>query len=93
MGWFSWNGINTILTQEFVDELQKEMQRRRLADIPMIEICAGKGKLSYHLRKLGIDIIATDDYSQKMERDESLVERLNHEEALEKYKPRLVIAS
>ncbi|MBU90784.1 hypothetical protein CMO94_04530 [Candidatus Woesearchaeota archaeon] len=70
------------------------MRSRRLADIPMIEICAGRGKLSYQLRKHGIDIVATDNYSQKMDRDESLVERVeSHREALEKYTPRLVVAS
>lgn len=93
-GFFNGKGINSILTEEFVEELYKEMQRRRLADIPMVEICAGRGKLSYQLRKHGIDIVATDSYSQKMDRDASLVERVeSHREALEKYTPRIVVAS
>lgn len=91
--WFKVNGINAVLTQEFVEELYREMRRRGLADKPMVEICAGRGKLSYQLRMRGIDIVATDDYSQKMGRDEGLVERLNHEEALQKYNPKIIVAS
>jgi|TARA_Y100000310_G_C20588586_1_gene766746 hypothetical protein len=94
LGFFKGKGVNSILTEEFIEELYREMRSRRLADIPMIEICAGRGKLSYQLRKHGIDIVATDNYSQKMDRDESLVERVeSHREALEKYTPRLVVAS
>lgn len=84
---------NIILTQEFLEGLYKEMRRRRFTDIPMVEICAGRGKLSYQLRKRGIDIVATDDFSQEIERDENLVERLTHKEALEKYQPRIIVAS
>ena len=66
-----------------------------IADInesPLIEICAGSGKLSHQLRKQGIDIIATDDYSYGISK-EGLVERFSHKEALRGYEPRIVIGS
>lgn len=91
--WFKTKGIFTILTQEFVDELYREMMKRRLAGVPVIEVGAGKGKLAYQLRKRGVDIIGTDSYSQEMERDENLVERCSHTEALQRHIPRLVVAS
>ena len=86
-------GVFTILTQEFVTELYKELMRRRLAGLPILEICAGKGLLSHHLRKLGVELIAIDDYSTDMPRNKEVVERLSHRQALEKYSPRVVLGS
>ncbi len=70
-----------------------------LADIlrslpnPKVEVCAGRGKLSFWLRRLGVDIIATDDYSWKLWGKRFCVERLSIEEALEKYNPQTVLGS
>ncbi|MBI2581286.1 hypothetical protein HYV85_05795 [Candidatus Woesearchaeota archaeon] len=86
-------GAFTILTREFVTELYIELRRRRLASLPILEICAGKGLLSHHLRKLGAPVIATDDYSTDMVRNNEIVERLSHVQALEKYNPRVVLGS
>ncbi|MCD6590594.1 MAG: hypothetical protein J7K72_01335 [Candidatus Aenigmarchaeota archaeon] len=93
--WFKFcneNDIYNVYNIEFVNALADEIKKLNLA--PVAEICAGNGKLSYHLRERGIDIIATDDYSFTfIERDEKLVERLSHRETLEKYKPRIVVAA
>ncbi|MBI2101367.1 hypothetical protein HYT53_02045 [Candidatus Woesearchaeota archaeon] len=82
----------SIYTGEFVDELASVI--RGLNEHPIIEICAGNGKLSYHLRKRGLEIKATDDYSLKeIERQEELVERATHNEALRRHQPRIVLGS
>ena len=60
---------------------------------PIIEVCAGRGKLSYWLRRFGIDIIATDDYSWRLWGERHGVEKLDVWEALEKYSPRTVLGS
>jgi len=95
VGWYKFccqNNIYQIFNQEFVRELAKEIEKLSL--YPIIETCAGKGKLTYWLRKQGIDIKATvDDYSEEMERDPRLVEKIPNIEALRKYNPKLVIAS
>ena len=86
-------GVFTILTQEFVGGLYKELKRRRLASLPVLEICAGRGLLSHNLRKLGMEAVATDDYSADMPRNPAIVEQLTHRQALEKYRPRFVLGS
>jgi len=78
-------------TVEFVDELAGEI--RKLGHGPAVEVCAGNGKLSYHLRQRGIDIRPTDIYTSQNSRDSSLVEKLSCIEALKKYNPRIVVAS
>ncbi|MEK6849439.1 MAG: class I SAM-dependent methyltransferase, partial [Nanoarchaeota archaeon] len=60
---------------------------------PILEVCAGSGKLAHHLRKQGSDVIATDSYVQRMVRNQSQVEKLKHNAALRKYDPEVVIAS
>jgi hypothetical protein len=79
-----------IWTKEFVTGLAKAIKRLELS--PVIEICAGNGKLSYHLRRHGVDIIATDDYSMDYSTP-AFVERLSHKEALKRYNPAIVVAS
>lgn len=86
------HGIWSVYTVEFVDALEEVI--RGLNETPIVEVCAGNGKLSYHLRKRGIDITATDDYSdEEIKRDERLVERLPHKEVLVKHESRIVIAA
>ena len=48
--------------------------------------------MSHHLKKNGIDIRATDDFSAGLS-NIRFVEKLNHEEALIRYSPEIVIGS
>ncbi len=82
--------VYSIVSQELVDAISYELSVRGLSDASIIEVCAGRGLLSHHLRQKGLDIVATDDYSEDMARLES-VERFNHKEALEKYRPEVVV--
>lgn len=79
-----------VLNTEFVDALAKEI--RKLDSSKMIEICAGNGKLSQHLRMRGIDIKPTDNNSWRLSNN-GLVEIMSHEDALRKYNPKIVIGS
>lgn len=83
--------FNTLFTEESIDELASAISE--LNAKPIVEICAGEGKASYHLRNKGVDIIATDNYSYGFGYDENLVEKLTHQEALDKYNPSLVFGS
>jgi len=92
-GWFGFcqeHGVHNVYNTEFIDALADEI--RRLNYSPIVEICAGDGKLSHQLRKRGIDIKPTDNYSWDLSKD-GLVEKLSHQEALKKYEPRVVLAS
>ncbi len=80
------SGIYNIWNVEFVKTLAEEI--RRLGSFPIVEICAGNGKLSYHLRKAGIDIKATDSQGY-----DPFVEEHDHAKTLKKYKPQVVVAS
>lgn len=77
-------------TFEFVVALSSVL--RKLPD-PKVEVCAGRGKLSFWLRKFGVDIIATDDYSWRLWGERICVEKMSIEEALEVYAPSTVIGS
>src|SRR3989338_1288963 len=82
-----------VFTEEYVTVLA-EIIKKLAVSPPIVEIVAGTGKLSYHLRKRGILVIPTDDLSWNLySRSRGLVENLNHRAALEKYRPQLVIAS
>jgi hypothetical protein len=83
-------GVHNVYNTEFIDKLTTLI--KDLNSPPPIEICAGNGKLSYQLRKNGIDIIATDDNSEGLSNG-GLVEKLPAQKALEKYKPRIVVAA
>lgn len=76
---------------EFIEALALELSKIQKGQA--IEIGAFDGKLSYHLRHRGTNIIATDDYSNEVIPETPLVERLNHLEALERYIPEIVLAS
>lgn len=81
-----------IWTQEFIDQLAREI--KKLGNPRMIEVCAGKGKLSYQLNKKGLNLIPTDDYSWNLSNNHpDLVETITAHDALKKYNPRLVIGS
>lgn len=59
---------------------------------PYLEVGAGDGVLSHWLREYGINYIATDNFSWKIEAVHP-VEGLSVGEAIEKYHPRTAIAS
>ena len=55
---------------------------------------AGKGLLSHHLQKKGIQIRATDDDSWKLIKENNYnVEIIDYKTAIKKYKPKTVIVS
>jgi len=83
-------GVFNLWNVEFVDALADEL---RCMGPPIVEVGAGNGKLSYHLRQRGIPVIATDDYSGGITQNHSIVERLTHIGALAKYLPSTVLAS
>ena len=87
------NEIHEVYNAEFIDALAEEIRRLGNIKTPIVEVCAGDGKLSYHLRKKGIEVIATDDYSFGISNDETLVEKLSSYEALKKYNPEIVIGA
>lgn len=90
--WFrfcSQNGIYSAYTTEFLDLLSDEIRWLNIS--PKVELFAGDGKLTYHLRKRGIDIMATDGYFDVgIRRDRNLVQELSHEDALRRLKPKIV---
>lgn len=69
------------------------MEQRELTSSLIVEVCAGNGKLAAHLREKGLNVIATDNYAAPMERDNNVVERLSHRQALRKYNPQVVLGS
>lgn len=83
----SWVRIYFVPTVEFVDALASEIEALNIKG-PIIEVGAGHGKLSYHLRKRGIDVQPTDRAAREPHVD--LVESIG---AVEKYDPELVIAA
>src|SRR3989344_835882 len=88
------HGFYTVLTEEFMRELLKEIHQRRLINVPAIEVCAGRGVLSYQLQKAGMGIVAIDNGSDERTRERSfapVVDTLDHRQALEKYEPSLVV--
>jgi hypothetical protein len=59
----------------------------------VVEVCSGDGMLARWLRKYGVDIVATDNYSLKLGRKRADVERLSVTKALRKYNPRVVVGT
>jgi len=76
-----------LLSKDWIKDLSQWVGNRRC-----LEVMAGLGALSYGLRKQGVEIIATDDYSWKKE-NEALshnrmwihIEALDAVESIEKY--------
>src|SRR3990172_5400588 len=77
------NRIHNVYNVEFVASLANEI--RKINESSVIEICAGDGKLSNQLRRLGIEIVASDAYTGGLKKYASFVEKLSHEKALKKY--------
>lgn len=85
------SGIYSVVTQELLDAIQLDLAERNLLDSKVIEVCAGRGLLSHFLKQRGIDIVAIDNYTMDMPRLAS-VQKLSHAEALEEYRPEVVLA-
>ena len=83
------NGVYLVPCREFVTALAHELHR--FDGKTIVEICAGSGKLSYHLQKEGIPIAATDPYSSHSTKPSPHVERIDHHEALATYKPHVIV--
>ncbi|MEK6868860.1 MAG: hypothetical protein AABX74_01410 [Nanoarchaeota archaeon] len=75
---------------EFVEKLAEEIKGLECHG-STVEVFAGNGKLSHWLREFGVPSIATDNYSWEIRRNPKDVINLSHLQALEKYKPELVI--
>ena len=83
------NNIFQILNEEFISSLAKFLIKLNgfyKDKSPIVEIGAGNGKLSYHLKKNGVNIIPTDNHSWKIKTGIA-VENLGHMWALKKYNP------
>jgi hypothetical protein len=100
--------VYELFTEEYIDKLAEyfversnEYKASQENPLVILEIGAGNGRLSYFLGKkleekaLGqIKIIATDSGGWNLKRDrDSFVEDLDYKEAMEKYKPSIVISS
>lgn len=81
-------GGRQIYSAEYIYELAQSIKELGVKG-KIVEICAGRGYLSKHLAALGIDVVATDKHPPS---DSRGVEPLDHLEAVEKYKPALVLA-
>lgn len=100
--WFSTcirKALFQLWNKEYVEELSVEI-KKLVNDKLVLEVAAGDGMLSHWLREYGVNIKATDDMSwHNFDRTEypikirSEVEKLDAIEAIQKYKPNLVIAS
>jgi len=110
-------GIYQYPNVEFVKELAKLLNYLDglcSSPVPIVEVCAGNGKLSYHLNKRlpkGKSIIATDrenkphyyppfkefpsfrEFYPPFRRHTKFVKDLDYREAIETYRPNIVLAS
>src|SRR3989338_260081 len=100
VGGYDWSAAcqhlidHVVFNVEFINSLAEEI--RALASSPIIEICAGRGKLTHQLRKLGIEISASDDLSDRYSSsgaERERVEFLPHDKVIEKYHPQVAVAS
>lgn len=82
-------GRYLVPTEELVDEMVRLLVG--LGDGPVVEICAGDGSLARALRSGGVGVIATD-VSPSVRRPWE-VRTLAAHEALDRYRPRVVIGS
>lgn len=85
------NKIFQLWTKEYIDALSEYLLT---CPQPIIEVGAGKGLLSYYLRKKGVPILATDDNSWNLIKENKYdVKVLDYKAAIKKYKPETVIVS
>lgn len=86
------HGIYQIVHQELIDDISDVLDRLGIRSEPILEVAAGKGKLSYWLSKQGFVTNPVDDFSWDVELS-AYVEPLKHDRALAKYRPEVVIGS
>lgn len=88
-------GIYQILNKEFNDSLAAEIKDLNLQ--PVLEVGAGTGDLARSMRNRGIEVKAVDSFKEplpeKALRLSDLPEKMDYREAIDKYKPELVICS
>lgn len=86
-------GIYQILNCEFNDALAEEIKRINLW--PLLEVGAGSGELATALRNRGIRLNAVDNYAASLPKGTgaTLPEKMDYREALDYYKPKLVLCS
>jgi hypothetical protein len=99
-----WGQAYHVWTEEFIESLADHINGLGVTG-NLVEIAAGNGKLSYWLRKKGIEIIATDKNSglsglgelsrwrARNKEQEWPVEIMDYAVALRKYQPEFVLAS
>ena len=75
------------ITRELLDPLAS-LLRSLARGSPIVEVCAGNGELAGALKDVGLTVMATDANPSTLQ-----VERLSAEEALDKYRPRVVLGS
>jgi hypothetical protein len=80
-------GVYLAISRELVETLAKLL--RSLGNEPVLEVCAGDGRLAQALGAGGVAVIATD--AQPLA--DSGVERLSATEALARYEPAVVLGS
>lgn len=83
------SGRYLVPTEELVDAIGALLVE--LGAGPFIEVCAGDGRLTRGLRSRGVDVVATD--ASPASREPWEVRALTAAEALERYRPRVVIGS
>lgn len=89
------NNIFQLWNKEYIESLAEEI-KSLVGEDPCLEVAAGDGMLSHWLRQRGVNIKATDDMSRTGEsaiKLRSEVEKLDAIEAIQKYRPRLVVVS
>ena len=79
--------------KEYIEQLALAIKKLKV-NSPILEVCAGDGKLSQYLNHHDINIIGTDDFSwANITRSNNNVQRFDAIEAIKSFKPELVIAS
>jgi hypothetical protein len=97
LGWFSMcrtdefpEQIFQVWNKEYLDELAKLCKTFQFKRV--LEVGAGNGELSSCLRKRGVNIVATDNYTWDIKRYHPVI-KLSYKQAIRKYHPDLVICS
>jgi len=90
------NNMRVVFNKEMVEGIEKKCRELKTSEKPILEMYAGRGELTYHLRQRGLDVIAIDDFSKSDEYDGNikrleLVENMDFSEAIAKYQPEILI--
>jgi hypothetical protein len=80
-GYFTKHYAWAVPNKTAIKKIKKFAQKEQI-----LEVGAGSGLWAYLLREAGANIIATDDYSWKIKRPYTKVEKINVQKSLDKYK-------